>query len=92
MPISFQCGCGRNLRVKDELAGRQVRCPGCSTILAVSKPDIDYDAADISVADTPSDTEKEPSRETREPVRTAITERPLYRAPPNENAKKKAVR
>jgi hypothetical protein len=82
MPISFQCGCGRTLRVKDELAGRRVRCPGCSTVLAVPKPDIEYDAADISVADTPSDTEKEPSRdEPKEPVCTAITERPLHRVP-----------
>jgi DNA-directed RNA polymerase subunit RPC12/RpoP len=81
MPISFQCGCGRNLRVKDELAGRRVRCPGCSSILAVPKPDIEYDAADVSVADTPSDAKEPDWNEPEAPAATAITDRPLYRAP-----------
>jgi hypothetical protein len=45
-------------------------------------PNIEYDAAEISVADTPGNIEKEPSRdEPKEPVSTAITERPLYHDP-----------
>jgi len=35
------------MRVKDELAGRKIRCPGCTAILAVPKPE------------TPPDTEEE---------------------------------
>ena len=82
MPISFQCGCGRSLRVKDELAGLRVRCPGCSSILTVPMPDVEYDAADVSVVDTPSDTEKGPDRDEPEaPASTAITDRPVNRAP-----------
>jgi hypothetical protein len=81
MPISFQCGCGRSLRVKDELAGLRVRCPGCSSILAVPKPDVEYDAADVSVVDIPSDAEKERHRDEPEaPASTAITDRPVNRA------------
>jgi hypothetical protein len=38
MPISLSCDCGRDLRVKDELAGRKIRCPACSGVLAVPRP------------------------------------------------------
>src|SRR3954469_1439796 len=30
MPILFQCpGCKKNLKTKDELAGKRIKCPGC---------------------------------------------------------------
>ncbi|HEX5273050.1 MAG TPA: hypothetical protein VFW33_21280 [Gemmataceae bacterium] len=35
MPIAFSCPCGRALRVKDELAGRRVKCPACGEALTV---------------------------------------------------------
>src|SRR5437762_13865730 len=35
MPIPLSCNCGRAPRVKDELAGRKVRCPQCSAVLVV---------------------------------------------------------
>ena len=38
MPISLSCQqCGRNLRVKDELAGMQIYCPDCKGILTVPR-------------------------------------------------------
>ncbi len=34
--IQFKCGsCGREIKVKDEYAGRQGKCPGCGTIVTV---------------------------------------------------------
>jgi hypothetical protein len=33
MPISVTCPCGKRLRVKDELAGKRVKCPGCGAVL-----------------------------------------------------------
>lgn len=33
MPIQMTCDCGKTLRVKDESAGKKVRCPGCQAIL-----------------------------------------------------------
>jgi hypothetical protein len=39
MPIPLKCDCGRSLRVKDELAGRKVRCPVCKCVLAVPQAD-----------------------------------------------------
>src|SRR5438876_7203 len=38
MPIAFQCGCGKQLRVRDDLAGKKARCPSCGTVLAVPSP------------------------------------------------------
>ena len=38
MPIAFECSCGKSLQVKDEHAGRRVRCPACSEILSVPAP------------------------------------------------------
>jgi hypothetical protein len=40
MPIPFSCQqCGRNLRVKDELAGMQIYCPDCKGVLIVPRAD-----------------------------------------------------
>ena len=34
--ISFTCpACNKQLKIKDELAGKRVRCPGCATVLPV---------------------------------------------------------
>ncbi len=46
MSISLTCECGRALRVKDEAAGRKVRCPGCGKVLPVPRPAADKGAED----------------------------------------------
>lgn len=38
MAVAVTCACGKALRVKDELAGRRVRCPGCGNTLTVPAP------------------------------------------------------
>jgi DNA-directed RNA polymerase subunit RPC12/RpoP len=36
MPVTFTCdGCNKRLRVKDELAGKKIRCPSCSKVVTV---------------------------------------------------------
>jgi hypothetical protein len=43
MPITAKCpnaACGKTLRVKDELAGKKVKCPGCGTIIALPALDV----------------------------------------------------
>ena len=35
MPIDLTCSCGRQLRVADEFAGRQGRCPACGAVLEI---------------------------------------------------------
>jgi hypothetical protein len=39
MSISLSCECGKKLAVKDELAGKKVKCPGCGSVLAVPAAD-----------------------------------------------------
>ncbi len=35
MPIAATCACGKKLQVKDELAGKKVRCPNCKQPLTI---------------------------------------------------------
>ena len=35
MSINFNCPCGKALAAPDELAGKEVRCPGCNNVTAV---------------------------------------------------------
>ncbi|MGO9468879.1 MAG: PrsW family glutamic-type intramembrane protease [Isosphaeraceae bacterium] len=35
MAITFDCGCGKSLRAKDEFAGKKTKCPGCGSILTI---------------------------------------------------------
>src|SRR5687768_7913425 len=46
MPIPVKCDCGRALRLKDELAGKKIRCPGCSAVVMVPQSDAPTDAED----------------------------------------------
>ncbi len=41
MPISVDCECGRKFKVKDEAAGRKVRCPGCQETVVVPVTDVE---------------------------------------------------
>jgi len=42
MSLSVACpGCGREYRVKDELAGKKIRCKECDAVIAIPQPDED---------------------------------------------------
>jgi len=38
MSINFNCSCGKALAAPAELAGKEVRCPGCNNVTAVPAP------------------------------------------------------
>jgi hypothetical protein len=40
MPIQVKCQCGKTLKVKDELAGKAVKCPGCGKVIKVGQPGV----------------------------------------------------
>lgn len=46
MPVTFQCGCGKTLRVKDELAGKRVKCPACGGVAAVPAAEPEFDVVE----------------------------------------------
>ncbi|QDT11221.1 zinc ribbon domain-containing protein [Planctomycetes bacterium K23_9] len=37
MPIQVKCQCGKALKVKDELAGKAVKCPGCGKVIKIGQ-------------------------------------------------------
>jgi hypothetical protein len=39
MPITFNCTCGKILRVPDETAGRRAKCPACNAVVNVPRPE-----------------------------------------------------
>jgi hypothetical protein len=39
MPITFDCTCGKMLRVPDEHAGRRAKCPACGSVVPIPGPD-----------------------------------------------------
>jgi hypothetical protein len=39
VPIKFLCVCGRALKARDELAGKQTRCPACSSVVKIPMPE-----------------------------------------------------
>lgn len=46
MPVPVTCGCGKKMKVPDELVGRRVKCPGCGKGVAVPADDEDADDRD----------------------------------------------
>src|SRR3569832_2855117 len=49
MAIVVSCGCGKQLRARDDMAGKKAKCPGCNTILRVPEKEFDpeQDVADL---------------------------------------------
>jgi len=41
MAISLACPCGKNLKVKDTLAGKKIYCPECKDVLRVPEPEVE---------------------------------------------------
>jgi len=40
MPILLACACGKKLKVRDELAGKKVKCPACGAVTAAGVSDV----------------------------------------------------
>jgi hypothetical protein len=91
MPIDIACECGWTTAVKDEYAGKRVKCPKCNTVVAVPNPTVLEDAAGAMLMEmepTPphpgrlTNEELEPSQEVyampavAAPVLTAIPSKP----------------
>jgi hypothetical protein len=71
MPIALSCPCGRALNIKDEFAGRKIRCPACKSVLAVPAAEKEAEGDDLMLEVLPAD-EPEDSRPHRESRRAAI--------------------
>jgi hypothetical protein len=54
MAIELQCSCGRKLRVDDQFAGRECRCPVCQAVLPVPLNSIEP-SSDLAADATPDE-------------------------------------
>jgi hypothetical protein len=58
MPIPLSCDCGRSMRIKDELAGRKIRCPACKNVITVRGPQATKAEDEVLIA-LPEDSESD---------------------------------
>lgn len=61
MPLTVACICGKTLQLKDELAGKKIKCPACQAVVEVP-------AAQAPTAATMIDDEPPPARKPRRVV------------------------
>lgn len=67
MPLVFECSCGKKLKVRDELAGKKVKCPGCGKPVQAPAPVVEEEpivevapTADVMVGEPPVNLSKGP--------------------------------
>lgn len=53
MPITFDCACGKTLRVPDASAGKKAKCPVCGAVVAVPEPDPVFEIVEPSLPPEP---------------------------------------
>jgi hypothetical protein len=53
MPVQLRCGCGKLLRVRDELFGKRVKCPGCGAPLPVQSAPLPHELGNEALQQTP---------------------------------------
>jgi len=49
MAIALTCDCGKNYRLRDELAGKRVKCPNCGREHDLPAPEVEADDNDYEV-------------------------------------------
>jgi hypothetical protein len=74
VPITFDCPCGKALRVADEHANRRVKCPACGLVGVIPAPEPQFEVV-----------EPDP-----EPQFEVVEDPPAPRSPPPVPAKKSA--
>jgi hypothetical protein len=65
MPIAIMCECGKSIRVKDEFAGKKVRCPACKAVVRVPAVDDEVPTLEEPASPKPSSRLEEVRREWR---------------------------
>ncbi len=53
MPITFNCPCGKALRVADEHAGRRVKCPACQAVATVPTAEPQFEVVEEAAPPPP---------------------------------------
>jgi hypothetical protein len=80
MPITFNCTCGKTLRVPDAHAGRRAKCPACNAIVPVPAPEKEPEFEIVEETPTPAATSG--GKPVTKPVADAEPEGGTYRLAP----------
>ena len=78
MPILVSCPCGKQLRAKDEWAGKRIKCPGCGSAVVVTA-----DTDDVPVLTEDDPPSRPEARPRKEEARREPDESPSFWASPN---------
>jgi hypothetical protein len=83
MPIPLSCTCGRAFNIKDECAGRKIRCPECKSVLTVPQPKKKAEPEEILLEvveeDEPEEIELEVIEEEEEELEEVLPAEPQSR-------------
>ena len=79
MPITFNCTCGKALRVPDAHAGRRAKCPACNAVVGIPAPEPEFEI----VEDTPVP----PSKAAAKPVTDDADDGGTYGLAPTERSR-----
>lgn len=89
MPIAISCTCGRDLSLRDELAGKLIRCPACAGTLQVPFPA--EEVVEEVVAGPPPLPPAVPQKKVRDIGMEPPVRKPDRPKEPREKKKKKSV-
>ena len=91
MAITFRCECGKELRARDELAGKKARCVGCGAVFRIPEPAIIVAPAQFDDEDQDDDDgnpygvlEPEPRAVAPQPIASASS---TFHPTPSDGAK-----
>jgi hypothetical protein len=75
MPIQLRCPeCNKPLKVKEELAGKKVKCPGCGKAVPVPVPEVEPEPVE--------EVQEAPPPKPAKPAKAALTTKPKARPEP----------
>ena len=85
MPITFNCACGKTLRVPDASAGRRAKCPACNAVVTIPAPEPEPEFE--IVEDTPTPAAASASKPVTKPVADDESEGGTYGLAPTERTR-----
>jgi hypothetical protein len=89
MSLTVTCpDCDKSLKVKDEFAGRKIRCPGCSGVVTIPQPSKSDDDDFLSGLEESTS----PRRRRRDGDLNEDDDEPVSRPRPRKSARKQAGR
>lgn len=85
MAIQFRCNCGKLLKVSDDTAGKNCRCPNCDRVLTIPKSSQDAPIQAAVIAKPAKPSTPAPPTKPITPVASRPSPKPIASEPPKLN-------